>query len=86
MYIAQLRCPLLAIGGENDCQVPAASNLAAIEETCRRIDLPYRTLLLKDLNHLGQVSVTGSPDEYASLGQAPDKSVLEALVQWLNAN
>ena len=83
-YIAQLRCPLLAIGGDKDCQVPAVSNLRTIADICELNNIPYNVTLLTDVNHLGQVCTTGSVDEYATLGQAPDNKVLENLVAWLD--
>ena len=83
-YIAKMRCPLLALGGDKDCQVPAIENLRAIAEVCQRNNLLYNVTLLTDINHLGQVCKTGSTDEYSTLGQAPDDKVLEALVQWLD--
>ena len=82
-YIARMRCPLLAIGGEKDCQVTVA-NLSAIERVCKENDVPCSIVCLKEVNHLGQVCKTGLVDEYAALGQAPDDKVLEALVQWLD--
>ena len=83
-YIAKMRCPLLALGGEKDCQVPAVENLRAIADVCQRNNIPYNVTLLTDINHLGQMSETGSVDEYATLGQAPDDKVLENLVNWLD--
>lgn len=83
-YIALLRCPLLAIGGEKDCQVPVA-NLSAIEQVCRENRVPCTIVPLEGVNHLGQMCLTGSPDEYATLGQAPDDKVLGALIQWLGS-
>jgi hypothetical protein len=79
-----MRCPLLALGGEKDCQVPAIENLRAIAYVCQRNNLIYNTTLLTDINHLGQVCTTGSVDEYSTLGQAPDDKVLENLVNWLD--
>ena len=84
-YIAKMRCPLLALGGEKDCQVPAIENLQAIADICQRNSVPYNVTLLTGINHLGQMSETGSVDEYATLGQAPDDKVLENLVNWLDA-
>lgn len=84
-YIAQMRCPLLAIGGEKDCQVPADANLSVIENICEANGIPCRTIRLPDVNHLGQECHTGAVDEYATLGQAPAESVLSALVQWLDS-
>ena len=83
-YIAKMRCPLLALGGSKDCQVPAIENLRAIADVCQRNNIPYSVTLLTGINHLGQMSETGSVDEYATLGQAPDDKVLENLVNWLN--
>ena len=84
-YIAKMRCPLLAIGGEKDCQVPANANLSAIENVCGANGIPCRIVRLPNVNHLGQVCQTGAVDEYATLGQSPDESVLSALVQWLDS-
>ena len=84
-FIAQMRCPLLALGGEMDCQVPTEENFEAIADVCKRNNVPYEVALLVGINHLGQMSETGSVDEYATLGQAPDDMVLETLVNWLDS-
>ena len=84
-YIAQMHCPLLAIGGEKDCQVQTDANLSVIENICEANGIPCRTIRLPDINHLGQVCHTGAVDEYATLGQAPAESVLSALTQWLDS-
>ncbi len=84
-YIAQLRCPLLALGGEMDSQVLTEENFEAIADVCQRNNIPYNVTLLAGINHLGQMCKTGSVDEYATLGQAPDDMVLETLVNWLDS-
>ena len=84
-YIAQMRCPLLALGGEMDCQVPTEENFEAIADVCQRNNIPFDVTLLVGINHIGQMCETGSVDEYATLGQAPDDMVLEALVNWLDS-
>lgn len=84
-YIAKMRCPLLAIGGEKDCQVPAEANLSALKRVCKKNRVKCSIVQLKDINHLGQVCQTGAVDEYATLGQAPDNTVLETLVNWLDS-
>ena len=85
MYIAKMRCPLLALGGGKDCQVPAVENLRAIADVCQRNNIPYNVTLLTGINHLGQMSETGSVDEYSTLGQSPDDKVLENIVKWLDS-
>lgn len=82
-YIAQLRCPLLAMGGEMDCQVLPGVNLPVIARVCKENGVQCQTMLMKGLNHLGQQCETGAVEEYSSLRQAPDDRVLDALVQWL---
>ncbi len=84
-YIAKMRCPLLAIGGEKDCQVLAEANLSAIKRVCKKNRVKCSIVQLKGINHLGQMCETGSVEEYATLGQAPDDMVLEALVNWLDS-
>lgn len=85
VYIAKMRCPLLAIGGEKDCQVLAEANLSAIKRVCKINRVECSIVQLKDINHLGQVCQTGAVDEYATLGQAPDNRVLESLANWLDS-
>ena len=84
-YIAKMRCPLLAIGGEKDCQVLAEANLSAIKRVCKKNRVKCSIVQLKSINHLGQMCETGSVEEYATLGQAPDDMVLETLVNWLDS-
>ncbi len=84
-YIAKMRCPLLAIGGEKDCQVLAEANLSAIKRVCKKNRVKCSIVQLKDINHLGQVCQTGAVEEYATLGQAPDNRVLESLANWLDS-
>ena len=84
-YIAKMRCPLLSIGGEKDCQVLAEANLSAIKRVCKINRVKCSIVQLKDINHLGQVCQTGAVDEYATLGQAPDNRVLESLANWLDS-
>ncbi len=84
-YIAKMRCPLLAIGGEKDCQVLAEANLSAIKRVCKKNRVKCSIVQLKGINHLGQVCQTGAVDEYATLGQAPDNTVLESLANWLDS-
>ena len=84
-YIAKMQCPLLAIGGEKDCQVLAEANLSAIKRVCKKNRVKCSIVQLKDINHLGQVCQTGAVEEYATLGQAPDNRVLESLANWLDS-
>jgi len=79
-----VRCPVLAIAGEKDLQVPAKENLAAIRAALEaggntRIQIEE----LPGLNHLFQRATTGSPAEYARIEETMAPSVLEMVAGWI---
>lgn len=80
----KVSCPVLALNGENDVQVPADINLRKIEEHARKGG--NRDVSAKKyprLNHLFQRSRTGLIDEYAVIEHTIDESVLEQIASWL---
>lgn len=82
--LEQVRCPVLAINGGNDLQVPAKVNLAAIEQALKKGGNSDVTVLeLPGLNHLMQESETGSPAEYASIEQTFSPIALSAVGNWI---
>jgi pimeloyl-ACP methyl ester carboxylesterase len=84
-YLAQVSSPLLALNGELDVQVAAASNLAGIERTLQAAKHPDFTIrALPRLNHLFQTSSTGATSEYAQIEETFAPIALEAMVNWLN--
>ena len=84
-YLSQLCCPVLALGGARDLQVRASDNLAAIEAVCRHANVDVTTRIFPGMNHLFQLCETGAVEEYATLGQSPDPSVLKAIYHWLDS-
>ena len=79
-----VRCPVLALTGEKDLQVPATANLAAIKAT---LDEGGNTRSqveeLPGLNHLFQHATTGSPAEYARIEETVATEVLEKVSGWI---
>jgi len=77
-------CPVLALNGANDLQVPAKENLMLIEadikangnENVKVVELP-------GLNHLFQESETGSPNEYGTIEQTFSPEVLKLMSEWI---
>ena len=82
--LLRVRCPVLAIIGEHDLQVPPDENLAAIRgalEAGRNPD--YTVLELPGLNHLFQTSTTGAPSEYSRIEETIAPSALELMSEWI---
>jgi uncharacterized protein len=79
-----MRCPMLALFGEKDLQVPAHLNAGALETIAKsgethRIEIR----IVPEANHLFQKAASGSPTEYRSLEKRYAKGVLEAIGDWL---
>lgn len=76
-------CPVMAINGDKDVQVNAASNLNAIKRL-----LPVNKLSVvksyPSLNHLFQHCQTGQPAEYMDIEETISEEVLTDMAKWLN--
>lgn len=77
-YLANVKCPVLAINGEKDMQVNP-DNLSVIKEFVPQAE----TMLMPDLNHLLQHAVTGEIPEYDEIRETISPDVLEAIVQFI---
>lgn len=80
--IAATACPVMAVNGENDCQVPAEMNLGAM----RRFLRPNERHLIKSypgLNHLFQHCETGLPDEYDVIEETFSEEVINDIINWI---
>lgn len=85
-YLQKLRCPVLALNGSKDMQVPAEENLAAIAENLEGLNMANQEVgELKGLNHLFQECKTGLPDEYAKIEQTISPIVLNFMLGWIRA-
>ncbi|MDR6300896.1 alpha/beta hydrolase family protein [Mesonia maritima] len=82
--LEKVKCPVLAINGSNDLQVPAKENLSAIKTTLTAKGNKKVTMReIEKLNHLFQESKTGLPNEYAEIEQTISPVALRIISDWL---
>jgi len=82
--LRKVKCPVLALDGEKDRQVPAAQNLAAIREALESGgNRHFEIAQMPGLGHLFQTADTGSPDEYARIEETMSPAVLEKIANWV---
>jgi hypothetical protein len=82
--LMKITCPILAINGEKDLQVPPKENLAAIERALTESKNPDFTIKeLPGLNHLFQTAQTGLQSEYANIEETFAPTVLEIIGDWI---
>ena len=80
--LAKLKCPILALNGSKDGQVPPEQNLPAIRAATRAN--PNVTIVeLPGLNHLFQTAKTGAVGEYADIEETVAPSALDAMSGWI---
>lgn len=80
--ITNTKCPVLALNGSKDCQVPADMNIPVL----RRLLAKNKKAVVKEyegLNHMFQHCQTGRPDEYYTLEETMSEEVLSDIVTWL---
>lgn len=82
--LRSLRCPVLALTGEKDLQVPAKPNVAAIRAALEAGgNTRSQVEELPGLNHLFQHATTGSPNEYARIEETIAPEVLAKISTWI---
>lgn len=82
--LEKVKCPVLAINGENDLQVPPKENLTAIETALKKAgNKNFETKLLPGLNHLFQTSSTGKVSEYGQIEETFSPLALETILDWI---
>jgi len=83
-YLEKVRCPVLALVGEKDLQVPPAENLEGIERALERGANPHATVRqLPGINHNLQTARTGKLSEYLLIEETVDPSVLSLMSTWM---
>ena len=84
--LAKVKCPVLALNGENDVQVKPKQNLeaigAALKESGHR---DYECVEFKGLNHLFQKCKTGAIAEYRAIEETIAPGVLLKISDWIAA-
>lgn len=82
--LPQVKCPVLAVNGDKDLQVPSKVNLEAIKAgLAKGGNKQVKTIEFPNLNHLFQKTETGLPSEYGKLEETFSVEVLEELTRWL---
>lgn len=84
IYLKKVSCPILAINGDNDLQVPSKENLKIIENIFKNSkNTNVEIKELENLNHLFQECQTGLPNEYATIEQTISPIVLKIISDWI---
>jgi pimeloyl-ACP methyl ester carboxylesterase len=82
--LEKVKCPVLAINGEKDLQVPPGQNLPAIEKALRAGgNKDFKAVELPGLNHLFQTCKTGSVAEYQQIEETISPTALNLMGNWI---
>jgi len=82
--LSKVKCPVLAINGEKDLQVPPKENLSAIEEALvAGGNKNFTVKELPGLNHLFQTAQTGLPAEYVKIEETISPEALKIIGDWI---
>jgi pimeloyl-ACP methyl ester carboxylesterase len=80
--LAKVKCPILALNGSKDGQVPPDQNLPAIKQATQgNPDVTIQEL--PGLNHLFQTAKTGAVGEYADIEETVAPIALDAMSGWI---
>jgi len=83
-YLVKVKCPVLAINGTLDMQVSSESNLKGIRESLvKGGNKNFEIFPIKNLNHLLQLSKTGSVTEYSQIEETINPQALEKVTTWI---
>lgn len=82
--LRKVTCPVLALNGAKDMQVPARQNLPAIRKALEAAgNKNFEVDELPGLNHLFQTAKTGAPSEYPQIEETMSPMVLEKISNWI---
>ncbi|MBA7514390.1 hypothetical protein ES705_06418 [subsurface metagenome] len=82
--LSKVKCPVLAINGEKDLQVPPKENLSAIEEALvAGGNKNFTVKELPGLNHLFQTAQTGVASEYVKIEETISPVALKIVSDWI---
>ena len=82
--LRKVACPVLAIDGSLDLQVPPAQNLPAIRKALEEGGNKYFEIeVLPGLNHLFQTAKTGAVSEYGEIEETISPLALDKIANWI---
>ena len=82
--LEKVHCPVMALNGSKDLQVPPRENLVPIAQALARAgNTDFVIREMPGLNHLFQHAVTGSESEYAGSKEAISPQVVAMVGDWI---
>ncbi|MEM7010473.1 MAG: alpha/beta hydrolase [Verrucomicrobiota bacterium] len=82
--LKKVKCPVLALNGDRDLEVPADLHLGAIERAIKSGgNEKVMTRKLAGLNHLFQTGESGFPNRYSAIEETMSPTVLKGISQWI---
>ena len=82
--LAQVKCPVLALFGEKDISIDPDQNASAMKRAFSKgKNREAKVKTLPGMNYLFQKAKTGTPNEYESLPETIEPSVLEEIQAWI---
>jgi len=80
--LRKLKCPVLALIGDKDVQVPAAQNLP-VTRTALAANRQATVEEIAGINHIFQTAKTGLPAEYGGIEETMSPAVMEKVATWI---
>jgi len=85
LYWSKVSCPVFAVNGVKDIQVPPVINLLGIQKNLEKAEnYDVKVKMYPGLNHLMIKCETGLPSEYPTLNGTFSGAVLNDMVSWMN--
>ena len=82
--LRKVTCPVLAINGEKDLQVPPKQNLLVIRKALEEAgNKNFEVDELPGLNHLFQTAKTGAISEYTDIEETMSPGAMEKIASWI---
>ncbi len=83
--LEKVKCPVLALNGSKDLQVPPKEDLEAIKNALENGgNKNIEILELPGLNHLFQTAKTGLPSEYSAIEETFSPGALKIMSDWIH--
>ena len=83
-YLEKVSCPVLALIGEKDLQVPPIDNLQAVTRALKSPGPHTSVRQLPGLNHAFQTARTGKASEYFLIEETFAPSALTVISSWMH--
>lgn len=81
-FVKKTKCPVLALGGDKDLNVPVSINVPSLEANLPKNK--HNTIkVYKGLSHMFQHTATGNPMEAANTEETMAQEVLSDISQWI---